>query len=179
SLKPDTDKWVEVVGRPLSHAGVTWIQAVQVTLTRPPSVAAQALPAAPPPAERPKVAPVIVFAMPVDGDGEVATDSRFTVQFSKDMEESSFKDRVVLRYAGPTRPGDQPITNMRYMYDPGLRVLIVDPGMMLAEGRQLELLLLPGIVDSEGLALVPRAAPAVASPMAQGIVDILRYSTGT
>ena len=178
SLKRDTGKWVEVIGKPSSRAGVTWIQAIQVTLSGPPTATSQALPPPPPP-ERPKVPPVIVFALPLDGDGEVATDSRFTVQFSKDMEESSFKDRVILRYAGPVRPGDQPITNMRYTYDRGLRALIVDPGMMLAEGRQLELLLLPGIVDSEGLALVPRVTRAVPTPTADGIVDILRYSTGT
>jgi hypothetical protein len=51
--------------------------------------------------------------------------------------------------------------------------------MMLAEGRQLELLLLPGIVDSEGLSLVPRTSPPVPSPTADGIVDVLRYATGT
>ena len=178
SLKRDTGKWIEVIGKPTSRAGVTWIQAIQVTLSGPPTATSQALPPPPPP-ERPKVPPVIVFSLPLDGDGEVATDSRFTVQFSKDMEQSSFKNRVVLRYAGPVRPGDQPITNMTYTYDAGLRVLIVDPGMMLAEGRQLELLLLPGIVDSEGLSLVPRVAPAVPSATADGIVDMLRYSTGT
>jgi hypothetical protein len=46
--------------------------------------------------------------------------------------------------------------------------------MMLAEGRQLELILLPGIVDSEGLPLVPRPTSKV-----DGIVDVLRYFTGT
>jgi hypothetical protein len=62
---------------------------------------------------------------------------------------------------------------MRFSYDRGRRALVVDPGMMLAGGRQVELLLLPGIVDSEGLALVPRGALTV-----EGFADILRYSTG-
>jgi hypothetical protein len=172
SLKRDTGKWVQVIGKPTSRAGVTWIQAVDVSLSGPPTPTAQALPPAPPP-ERPKVSPVIVFALPLDGDGEVPTDSRFVVQFSKDMEESSFKDHVLLRYAGPVRPGDQPITNMKFTYDRGRRTLTVDPGMMLASSRQLELILLPGIVDTEGLALIPRV-----SPTADGITDILRFSTG-
>jgi hypothetical protein len=138
--------------------------------------AAPAPPVAAPAAEasaRPKVPAVIVFAAPLDGDDEVAPDSRFTVQFSKDMDESSFKDRVVLRYAGPGRPGDPPITTMRFEYDAGRRTLIVDPGTELAGRRRLELLLLPGIVDSDGLALAPRAAP-----VADGVVDVLRYTTG-
>jgi hypothetical protein len=178
SLKRDTGKWIEVIGKPASRMGVTWIQAVQINLTGPPTATSQALPPPPPP-ERPKVPPVIVFALPLDGDGEVAADGRFIVQFSKDMEEGSFKNRVILRYAGPMRPGDQPITNMRYTYDGGRRALIVDPGMMLAEGRQLELLLFPGIVDSEGLSLVPRVTPGIGTPMADGPIDILRYSTGS
>jgi hypothetical protein len=173
SARPATDRWIEVVGRPITRAGVTWIHALQVTLSGPPSRTAQAAPPAPSP-DRPRVPPVIVFAMPVDGDGEVGADSRFTVQFSKDMEESSFKDRVMLRYAGPARSGNQPITNMTFSYDAGRRTLVVEPGTMLAPGRQVELLLLPGIVDTEGVALAPRA-PAAAG---DGVIDVLRYSTG-
>lgn len=172
SLKRDTGKWLEVIGKPASRGGVTYIQAMQVTLSAPPTPTAQALPPPPPP-ERPKVPPVIVFAIPLDGEGEVPTDSRFVVQFNKDMEEDSFKGRVVLRYAGPVQPGDQPLNSVKVVYDRGRRALTVDPGMALAPGRQLELVLLPGIVDTEGLALTSRA-----TPVADGIVDILRFSTG-
>jgi hypothetical protein len=171
SLKRDSDKWLEIIGRPATYGGVTRIQAIRVALSGPPARVTQA-PPAPPAPERPKVPPVIVFAMPVDGEDAVASDSRFTVQFSKDMEESSFQHRVVLRYAGPARPGDQPM-NMTFTYDRGRRTLIVDPGIVLQGGRQVELLLLPGIVDSEGLVLGPRAALGV-----EGFADILRYSTG-
>jgi len=173
SLKRDTGKWVEVIGKPVSRGGVTYIQAVQVLLSGPPTPTAQALPPPPPP-DRPKVSPVIVFAMPLDGEGAVPTDSRFVVQFNKDMEEGSFQNRVLLRYAGPVLPGDQPITNMKFTYDRGRRALTVDPGMMLAGGRQVELVLLPGIVDTEGLSLTPRT-----SPTADGITDILHFVTGT
>jgi Bacterial Ig-like domain len=172
SLKRDTGKWIEVIGKPTTQGGVTYIQAVQISLSRPPTPTADALPPPPPP-ERPKVPPVIVFAMPVDGEGEVPTDSRFIVQFNKDMDETSFKDRVVLRYAGPVLPGDQPLTNVKVTYDRGRRALIVDPGMVLAGGRQLELVLLPGIVDTEGLSLTSRTSPSA------NATDILRFGTGT
>lgn len=172
SLKRDTGKWLEVIGKPATRGGVTYIQAVQVSLSAPPTPTAQALPPPPPP-ERPKVPPVIVFAMPLDGEGGLPADSRFIVQFNKDMDETSFKDHVLLRYAGPMRPGDQPLNNVKVTYDRGFRALTVDPGMALAAGRQLELVLLPGIVDTEGLPLTSRA-----SPVADGIADILRFSTG-
>jgi hypothetical protein len=171
SLKRDTGKWIEVIGRPSTRGGVTYIQAIQVMLSTAPTPTAQALPPPPPP-ERPKVPPVIVFAMPLDGEGEVPVDSRFVVQFNKDMDETTFAGRVQLRYAGPVLPGDQPLNATRLSYDKGRRALTVDPGMMLAPGRQVELVLLPGIIDLEGLSLAPRG---VAS---DGVTDVLRFSIG-
>jgi hypothetical protein len=173
SLKRDTGKWIEVIGRPSTRGGVTYIQAIQVALTGPPTPTAAVLPPPPPP-ERPKVTPVIVFAIPLDGEGEVPVDTRFVVQFNKDMDESTFAGRVLLRYAGPVLPGDQPLNATKVTYDKGRRALTVDPGMMLAPGRQLELILLPGIIDLEGLSLAPRGAAA-----ADGAVDVLRFLIGT
>jgi hypothetical protein len=172
SLKRDTGKWIEVIGRPTTRGGVTYIQAIQVALSGPPTPTAAVAPPPPPP-ERPKVPPVIVFAMPLDGEGEVPIDTRFVVQFNKDMDETTFDGRVLLRYAGPVLPGDQPLNATKVTYDKGRRALTVDPGMMLAPGRQLELILMPGIIDLEGLSLSPRGPAA-----ADGAADVLRFSIG-
>ena len=94
----------------------------------------------------------------------------FQVQFSNDMEESSFKDRVVFRYAGRPQPGDNALDAKRVSYDLGRKTLTVDPGDLLRPGRVVELLLLPGIVDLDGLPLETRPGrnPGVAT-------DVLRY----
>jgi hypothetical protein len=168
-LKRDTGKWIEVVGRPVTRNGVTYVRALRVGLTNPPSAIAQAAPPPPPP-ERPKVPPVVVFALPLDGEAEVPSDGRFVVQFSKDMDEDSFKGHVLLRYSGPRRPGDRDFDAVKLTYDEGRRALTVDPGDVLRPGRQLELLLLPGIVDVDGLALIPRNGGTTATA-----VDVLRY----
>jgi hypothetical protein len=42
--------------------------------------------------QRPKVAPVVVFALPLDGEQEVASDARFIVQFSKESIHSTEAD---------------------------------------------------------------------------------------
>jgi hypothetical protein len=168
-LKRDTGKWIEVVGRPITRNGVTYIRAIRVSLTNAPSALAQAAPPPPPP-ERPKVPPVVVFALPLDGEAEVPSDGRFVVQFSKDMDEDSFKGHVLLRYSGPRRPGDRDFDAVKLSYDQGRRALTVDPGDVLRPGRQLELLLLPGIVDVDGLALIPRNGGATATA-----VDVLRF----
>jgi hypothetical protein len=58
-------------------------------------------------------------------------------------------------------------------YDGGRRALTVDPGDVLRNGRQIELLLLPGIVDVDGLELEPRPGRTVGTA-----VDVLRYRIG-
>jgi hypothetical protein len=55
-------------------------------------------------------------------------------------------------------------------YDGGRRALVIDPGDLLRPGRTVEILLLPGIVDIDGLALETR--PGFASG---GAVDQLRF----
>jgi Big-like domain-containing protein len=143
------------------------------TLTTPPSATAEAKPPSPPP-EKPKKPPVVVFALPLDGEAEVSQDSRFVVQFSKDMDENTFAGHVLLRYTGPVLPGDRAFDAVRLSYDRGLRALTVDPGDVLRPRRQIELLLLPGISDIDGLDLVSRA------PATKGdIVDVLRYRVGS
>jgi hypothetical protein len=172
-LRRDTGKWIEVIGVPYTVGGVTYLKAERVALTTAPSATAEAQPAPPPP-ERPKVPPVVVFTLPLDGDREVPSDARFVVQFSKDMEESSFEGRVLVRYVGPRRPGEREFDGVKLTYDGGRRALTVDPGDVLRAGRRLEVVLLPGIVDVEGLTLEPR--PGTHAP---GAVDIVSYEIGS
>jgi len=172
-MKRDTGKWLQVTGRVSTDHGVVYIEAVDVTLGKPLSPAAQAqAPAkAPPPLPpRPKKPPVVVFSLPLDGERDVAPNSVFMVQFSKDMDEPSFKGRVVLRYAGRPQPGDRELDAVKIDYDGGRRALVIDPADLLRPGRTVEILLLPGIVDIDGLALETR--PGLAPG---GVVDTLRF----
>jgi hypothetical protein len=76
----------------------------------------------------------------------------------------------VLRYAGRVQPGDNSLDSVRFSYDGGLRTLRVDPGDLLRPGRIVEILLLPGIVDLEGVPLETR--PGVRAGSA---TDVLRF----
>ena len=172
-LKRDTGKWVEVIGKPETVRGVTYIKAVRIQLTTPPSARADVKPPPPPP-EKPRKPPVVVFALPLDGDGEVAQDSRFVVQFSKDMDENTFNGHVLLRYTGPVLPGDRAFDGLKLTYDRGRRALTVDPGDLLRPRRQIELILLPGISDIDGMTLIPRGTSQKAD-----VVDVLRYRVGS
>ncbi len=169
-LKRDTGKWLDVVGRrPTTIAGVTYLQALQVSLGSAPKPTADAAPPPPPP-EKPKLPPVVVFSLPLDGDREVPPTGRFAVQFSKDMNEGSFKNHVLLRYGGRAQPGDRDFSGAKVSYDGGRRALIIDPGDVLRSGRVVELILLPGIVDVDGLPLETRPGKMV-GPAA----EVLRY----
>jgi len=172
-LKRDSGKWLRVTGRVRVEGPVVTIVAAEVVLSKPPSenapapAQAQALPPPPPRRQKP---PVVVFSLPLDGEREVPPDSVFQVQFSRDMDEETFKDRVVFRYAGRPQPGDNPLDAKRISYDLGHKTLQVDPGDLLRPGRVVELLLLPGIkdVDGEPLDTRPGKNPGAAT-------DVLRF----
>jgi len=168
-LRRDTGKWLEVQGRVRTVDGIVYIEAEDLTLTNAPSPRARAK-KAPPPPPPPLKPPVIVFSLPLDGERNVPPDSVFQVQFSNDMEETSFEGRVGLRYAGRPRPGDRALDAVRISYDIGRRALKVDPGDLLRPGRMVELILLPGIVDLDDQPLEPRPGHDPG-----GAADLLRF----
>ncbi len=170
SIRRDTGRWVEVIGRPRTRNGVVVIDALEVTLTQPPTPKADAAPAPPPP-ERPKDPPVIVFSLPLDGESDFDFSGRIVVQFNNDMDEESFKGRVGLRYAGPARPGDPGFESMRVSYNAGMKALVVDPGAPILRGRVLDLVLLTGIVDLDGQPLTRRDG----KPPKGDIAEMLRF----
>ncbi len=112
----------------------------------------------------------MVFSLPGDGERDVPPGTVFKVQFSQDMDEASLKDRVVLRYAGRPQPGDRALDAVKVTYDGGPPAVEIDPGDLLRPGRVVEILLLPGIKDLDGLPLQTRPGfnPGAA-------VDVLRF----
>ena len=174
SLKRDTGKWIEVTGKIDAKNDIAYMHAERLLLTTAPLAPPVKAEATPAPPERPRRPPIVVFALPLDGDVEVAGDSRFVVQFSNDMDEASFQGRVQLRYRNAPRAGIRPLDSVSFSYEPGRRALTVEPGDRLGRGTDLELRLLPGIKDIEGLELTPRRGE-----IEGGVVDVLRYHVGT
>ena len=154
-LRRDTGKWLAVQGRVRTVNGIVYIDAEDVTLAKAPSPTARAQ-KAPPPPPPPLKPPVIIFSLPLDGERNVPPDTVFQVQFSSDMDETSFEGRVGLRYAGRPRPGDRVFDAVTLSYDIGRRALKVNPGDLLRAGRMVELILLPGIIDIDDQPLEPR-----------------------
>ena len=162
----DTSAWLEVVAKPVVHSGRLLLRARSIALVPPPP-GARVVPT------RQLVGrdspPAVVFSLPIDGEA-VAPEGRFVIQFSKQMDEESFTGRIRLRYAGTAGDGDFRVTAR---YDDVRRSLVVDPGTLLLVGKEVEVRLLAGIIDVDGMALEPRPGP-----QAEGAVDVLRYVVG-
>jgi len=162
-VQDDSRTWLEVVGHASVRDGQVVVRAEKVALVPAPSAArVKAVRIA----AGSSVRPVVVFTLPLDGE-RVRSDARFLLQFNKYMDDDSFAGHVVLRYA------DAPAARfpaVKLAYDEGKRALVIDPGVTLEPGRRVECLLLPGIVDADGLALVPRQGAATPD-----WIDILRF----
>jgi hypothetical protein len=170
ALDPQTassGEWLEVVGRAVARKGATYLSATRVAITAPPP-GAHVRPARMVVA-RSSVAPVVVFTLPLEGEA-IEAGGRIVIQFAKNMDEESFRNRVRLRYVGrgSAAPTDLAV---RTFYDESRRSLVIDPGRRLEAGRELEVLLLPGIIDLEGMPLAPR------QPV-EGAVELIRYVVG-
>lgn len=116
-----------------------------------------------------------MFTLPLEGE-PVSQGSRLAIQFTQYMQDESFRGRVRLRYAGPA-PAEEVAIRIRTTYDEVHRALIVEPEQPLDPGRELELLLLPGILDARGVPLAPRPGGGAAG--AAGVVDVVRYLAGS
>jgi hypothetical protein len=171
SLRRDTGKWLNVIGRVETWKDVVYLRARSVALGKAPSEKplppTEVVPAGPP------QPPQIIFSLPLDGESDIPVQTRFMIQFSKDMDETTFAGRLLLRYVGGQRAGEPSFAQLSATYDAGRRAVAIDPGDILPPGRRVELVLLAGIKDVDGLSLVPR--PGV-SPT-DG-VDALRFATG-
>ena len=173
SLKRDTGKWLQVVGRVRARNRAVTLEAFEVTLTKPAAERVAAAPTpepTPTPTPRPRRAPIVAFSLPIDGEREVAQDTVFQLQFSRDMDEPSLREHVLLRYAGRPQPGDNSLDAVRFSYDGGLRTLRIDPGDLLRPGRVVEVVLLPGIKDIDGAPLEARPGVRVGAA-----ADVLRF----
>jgi uncharacterized protein YdeI (BOF family) len=143
----DQENWVEVIGRPETRQGITYLNAQRVVLTDPPDGAAVF--ASPAHQALASVPPAIVFTLPVNGEDKAPADVRLVVQFNQSMDSASFTGRVRLRSAGVGEPAQE----IKIAYDESKHALVVEPMQPLPPGRELVLELMDGIIDVHGRAL--------------------------
>jgi hypothetical protein len=152
----DTGRWLQVEGILRTDGRKTWIEGRSLKLTEEPATAVEAVPV-PMPSTGPP--PEVVFSAPTDGETDVTPDTTVRIQFSRDMDPSSFEGHVTVSYrpqesAERGEPGPPPIQpSMRY--DEARRVLEVSFADPLARFRTLHVQLDDGAKARDGAALRP------------------------
>ena len=70
----------------------------------------------------PQPPPSVIFSIPLADETDVPIGGRIRIQFSRDMNESTFRERLHVRYSGPTPPSGAPPT-FTVTYNDGNRSL--------------------------------------------------------
>lgn len=99
SARVDTGRWLEVKGTVQRDGPATWLAGESVRLTTAPTeapveVAGPLLPPEPP--------PTVIFSAPLPDETDFPVSGRIKIQFSRDMNGTSFRDRVHIHYGGTT-----------------------------------------------------------------------------
>jgi hypothetical protein len=102
NARVDTGRWVQVAGTVRREGSRAWIEAREIELSAPPEATAVEI-ATPAAAKEPP--PTVVFSTPVPDETDVDATVIIRIQFSRDMDSRSFKDRIRVSYQGPVPPG--------------------------------------------------------------------------
>jgi hypothetical protein len=145
----DTGRWLEVSGTLQQGRGLQWLNgdagSLRITQTPkdPPEQPVIRVAAAPP--------PEVVFSAPTGDEIDVLPTSSVRIQFSRDMDPSTFRGRVLVRYATPEATRVEFTTN----YLPGTRVLEIRFPQPLERFSRIVVELQEGIMGTDKQALVP------------------------
>jgi Bacterial Ig-like domain len=150
NARVDTGRWLEVTGTIGRGSGLVWIDAEKIALGTAPEPAAVvevAVPKIGPP-------PEVTFSLPTPDDTDVETSIVVRIQFSRDMDAASLKDRVRVRYVTPSvesAPASPPPFGIAYRE--GNKVLEMKFSSRLDRFRVVEVELLDGIAAFDGAKL--------------------------
>jgi hypothetical protein len=144
--RSDTGQWLQVTGT-LRHEGAfAWIEAT--------AVAAGSAPTETPidvviPSTPREIGPEVIFTAPIEGDTSADRATPIRIQFSRDMDARSFRDRIRVSYVGAVPQGAPPAPpafSFRYLDGPhALEIRFAEP---LDRFRNVKIELLEGIVSA-------------------------------
>jgi hypothetical protein len=153
----DTGKWIEVSGTLQQGRGLQWLNAEggSLRLAQAPQETPEdtqiRVPAAPP--------PEVVFSTPTTDETDVSTSTSVRIQFSRDLDPSTFRGRVKLSYALQGSPDQAdpaaPAITATPSYLPGTRVMELRLAQPLERLRTVIVELGEGILGSDKQPLAP------------------------
>ena len=150
SARVDTSRWLEVAGTVRRDGSQVWIEAESVKLAAAPEEPVEV--AVPVPKE---AAPRVIFSAPVPNDTDVDRAAPIRIQFSRDMDGKSFRDRVRVGYVVPADATAPPLPPFAATYNDGNRALEVRFKQPLERFMTVKVELLEGITATDGQPLAP------------------------
>ncbi len=153
--KVDTNRWIEVSGTVHAEGSRVWIAGESVKLAQPPDDAGDAPTA---PAVVRQAPPSVIFTAPLADDTDVPPDTSLRLQFSSDMDTSTFAGHVRVTYVeNPAAPGaaTPPAPRTSATYRDGNRALEIKFAEPLERFRTIKVELLEGIKALDGQPLAP------------------------
>jgi hypothetical protein len=139
----DTGRWLEVAGTVRREGPLAWIDATSIAAAAAPTDTPVEVTLPPPP---PEPAPQVVFSAPTPGEVDADREAPIRIQFSRDMDAKTFKDRVRISYVGTGESAAPPAASVRYVE--GNRALEIKLAGPLDRFRQVKVELLPGITSA-------------------------------
>jgi hypothetical protein len=153
----DTGRWLEVSGTLQQGRGLQWLDGTAGTLKLIPAPkemtedAPIRVPAAPP--------PEVVFSAPTMDETDVSLSASVRIQFSRDIDPSTFKGRIAVKYSdAETRERGEivsPTAEFKTQYLPGTRVLELRLANPLERFRIVTVELQDGILGTDKQLLKP------------------------
>ena len=143
----DTGRWLNIGGTVRVEGNTVWIEAKTIEQTAP-------VTDTPVEVEVPVVAkeppPTVVFSAPVPDDTGVDRSTTVRIQFSRDMDPKTFKDRVRAVYVPPAKGPTPPPPIVATRYNPGNRALEIKFTAPLERFQTVKVELLEGITSTTG-----------------------------
>jgi len=142
----DTGRWLQVTGTVRRTGALAYVDATSIGEASAPTETTidVSIPAAPLPPP-----PTIVFSAPMAGETDAERDGTIRIQFSRDMDPKTFRDKIRLSYGGPAPQGAAAAPpTFTFRYNEGNRALEIKLSAPLDRFRTVKVELLEGILSN-------------------------------
>lgn len=148
----DTGKWLEVTGVVKLAASGPYLEATAVALSteQVESTVEVELPPAPP-----APPPEVIFSAPVPDDADVDRSAPIRIQFSRDMDPRSVRDRVRVTYVNPPAGGLPPVPEFTVRYNDANHAVEITFASPLERFQQVKVEFLEGMIALDKQPLKP------------------------
>ena len=154
SARVDTGRWVQVSGTMRRDGSRIWVEAREIALSSAPDETPVEVDVPVTPKEPP---PTVVFSAPVPDEPDVDRTAIVRIQFSRDMDARSFKDRIRVSYAPPKATGqsESPPPVWAFAYNVGSRGIELKFTKPLERFQTVRVEILEGVKAIDGEPLKP------------------------